>query len=237
MKLWYVYTGDDMKINKNLLKRIGKLFFVFCLFQWSGYLQYIPIWLFNIKNITPQIDVLLGCFSNLVLLMVLFFIYRIDLRREWKCFKKNFNQSVDSCFKYWFLGLVGMMVSNILINMFLKLGQADNEQLVQGMISTLPIAMLLNAGIIAPIIEEIIFRKAFRDTIRNKWKFIIISSLVFGFMHVMVATTFIDLIFFIPYTCLGIAFAYMYCDTDSVFTSILAHILHNTILILVSIFL
>lgn len=224
-----------MKRNKDLLKRIGKLLLIFCLFECSRYLQLIPIWLFRIKKITPEINVLLSCFSNLILLMILFFIYRIDLRKDWKHFKKSFNKSIDSCFKYWFLGLFGMMVSNILINTVLKLGQADNEQIVQSMISTLPIVMLINAGIIAPIIEELLFRKAFKDAIQSKWKFIIISSLVFGFMHVVVATSFIDLIFFIPYTCLGLAFAYMYCDTDSIFTSILAHMLHNTILILISI--
>lgn len=128
-----------------------------------------------------------------------------------------------------------MMISNILINTLFKLGQAENEQLVQGMITDFPLVMLLNAGVIAPIIEEIVFRKTFRDTIKGKWAFILTSSLVFGFMHVLVATSLIEMIFIIPYTLLGMAFAYMYYDTDSIYTSILAHILHNTILILISI--
>ena len=128
-----------------------------------------------------------------------------------------------------------MMISNILINTLFKLGQAENEQLVQGMITDFPLVMLLNAGVIAPIIEELVFRKTFRDTIKGKWAFILISSLLFGFMHVLVATSLIEMIFIIPYTLLGMAFAYMYYDTDSIYTSILAHILHNTILILISI--
>lgn len=225
-----------MKIKKDTLKRIGKLFLMFLLFELSGYLQFIPIIVFQIDKITPQIEVLLSCFSNLILLITLFFMYRVDLRREWKNFTKNFGRSMDSCFKYWCLGLAGMMISNVLINSLLNLGQADNEQLVQGMITALPFVMLLNAGVIAPIIEELVFRKAFKDAIKGKWPFILISGIVFGLMHVVVATTWIDLIFFVPYACLGIAFAYMYYDTDSVFTSMLAHIFHNTVLILFSIF-
>ena len=128
-----------------------------------------------------------------------------------------------------------MMISNILINTLFKLGQAENEQLVQGMITDFPLVRLLNAGVIAPIIEELVFRKTFRDTIKGKWAFILTSSLVFGFMHVLVATSLIEMIFIIPYTLLGMAFAYMYYDTDSIYTSILAHILHNTILIIISI--
>ena len=226
-----------MKIKKDSIDRISKLILLFILFESSVYLQYIPLWVFKIKNITPQVDVLLSCFSNLILLMALFFMYRIDLRREWKKFKTNFNSSMDSSFKYWCFGVLGMMVSNILINMIFNLGQADNEELVQEMIVALPLVMLLNAGIIAPIIEELIFRKAFKDAIKSKWKFIIVSSLVFGLMHVISATTWIDLIFFIPYSCLGMAFAYIYTETDSVFPSILVHAFHNTTLIIFSIIL
>lgn len=224
-----------MKFSKDTTKRFLKLISIFLLFRYSYILQNIPIVLFNIKNITPQIQILLSCFSNLILLLILFFIYRLDLRIEWKKFKNSFDKSMDSCIKYWFLGLMGMMISNILINTLFKLGQAENEQLVQGMITDFPLVMLLNAGVIAPIIEELVFRKTFRDTIKGKWAFILISSLIFGFMHVLVATSLIEMIFIIPYTLLGMAFAYMYYDTDSIYTSILAHILHNTILILISI--
>ena len=224
-----------MKFSKDTTKRFLKLISIFLLFRYSYILQNIPIVLFNITNITPQIQILLSCFSNLILLLILFFIYRLDLRIEWKKFKNSFDKSMDSCIKYWFLGLMGMMISNILINTLFKLGQAENEQLVQGMITDFPLVMLLNAGVIAPIIEELVFRKTFRDTIKGKWAFILTSSLVFGFMHVLVATSLIEMIFIIPYTLLGMAFAYMYYDTDSIYTSILAHILHNTILIIISI--
>lgn len=224
-----------MKFKKKTLKRLGKLLGMFLLFELSGYLQLIPVALLKINKITPQLEVLLGCFSNLILLMILFFMYRIDLRREWKNFTKNLNYSMDSCFKYWCIGLAGMLVANIIIGSFLNLGQAENEELVQGMIVALPSVMLLNAGIVAPIIEELIFRKAFRDAIKGKWPFILISGLVFGLMHVLVATTWAEVLFFIPYASLGCAFAYMYYDTDSVFAPMLAHLFHNTVLIIFSI--
>ncbi len=224
-----------MTLRKKSFEGFAKLIFIFLLFELSGYFQLIPIWVFKITKITPQIEVLLSCFSNLILLMILFFIYRISLRNDWKNFTKNISHSIDSCFKYWSLGLVGMMVSNIMINSILKLGQAENEQLVQGMIGSLPLVMLLNAGIIAPIIEELIFRKAFFDAFKKKWMFILVSGLVFGLMHIVVATSLVECIYFIPYSCLGIAFAYMYYDTNSVFVPIFAHMFHNSILVLVSI--
>ena len=48
-----------MKIKKDSIDRISKLILLFILFESSVYLQYIPLWVFKIKNITAQVDVLL----------------------------------------------------------------------------------------------------------------------------------------------------------------------------------
>ena len=61
--------------------RIVKLIIVFLLFYFSSYFQYIPVLLFNIHNVTPQIRVLLNLFSNLCLVIIFFFIYKDDLRK------------------------------------------------------------------------------------------------------------------------------------------------------------
>ena len=62
--------------------RIVKLILVFLLFYFSSYFQYIPVLLFNIHNVTPQIRVLLNLFSNLCLVIIFFFIYKDDLRKD-----------------------------------------------------------------------------------------------------------------------------------------------------------
>jgi len=86
------------------------------------------------------------------------------------------------------------------------------------------------------MVEELVFRKAFKDAIKNKWLFIIISGLIFGGMHVVGSyTTITDLLFIIPYSCLGFAFAAAYYNTDTIFTSITLHMIHNTILTVTSI--
>ena len=103
------------------------------------------------------------------------------------------------------------------------------------MISALPWAMLIDAGLLAPFIEEIIFRKCFRNIIKNDTIFVIASGLVFGGMHVINSSNPIGYLFIIPYGCLGVAFALMYKKTNSVYTSIFAHMLHNSILTLLSI--
>ena len=211
---------------------------VFLLFYFSSYFQLIPIILLNwdIRSITESQNVMLSTFSNIVLLLILFLIFRKDIIKEWKKFKSNFLENIDTGIKYWLVGLAIMMGSNIIINIVMNLGQAANEQAVQQMISALPWLMFINAGIIAPCTEELIFRKSFRKAFPNKWLFILISALVFGSLHVVTSMTSpIELLYIIPYGALGGAFAYMYQKTDTIFTSIAMHIFHNSALILLSI--
>ena len=211
---------------------------VFLLFYFSSYFQLIPIILLNwdIRSITESQNVMLSTFSNIVLLLILFLIFRKDIIKEWKKFKSNFLENIDTGIKYWLVGLAIMMGSNIIINIVMNLGQAANEQAVQQMISALPWLMFINAGIIAPCTEELIFRKSFRKAFPNKWLFVLISALVFGSLHVVTSMTSpIELLYIIPYGALGGAFAYMYQKTDTIFTSIAMHIFHNSALILLSI--
>lgn len=228
-----------MKINdkKNLLIQIIKGIAVFFLFYYSAYIQLIPIALFNldVHNISDSLNVLLSCFSNIVLAIILWFIYRKELKKEWNIFKSNTLENVDTMVKYWVIGLICMMASNILINMIFKTGQAENEQAVQNMITALPWAMLIDAGILAPFIEEIVFRKCFKNVFKKGLVFVLISGLVFGGMHVVTSSSIVGYLFIIPYSCLGISFALMYDKTNSVFTSVFAHMLHNTLLTLISI--
>ena len=211
---------------------------VFLLFYFSSYFQLIPIILLNwdIRSITESQNVMLSTFSNISLLLILFLRFRKDIIKEWKKFKSNFLENIDTGIKYWLVGLAIMMGSNIIINIVMNLGQAANEQAVQQMISALPWLMFINAGVIAPCTEELIFRKSFRKAFPNKWLFILISALVFGSLHVVTSMTSpIELLYIIPYGALGGAFAYMYQKTDTIFTSIAMHMFHNSALILLSI--
>lgn len=211
---------------------------VFILFYYSSFLQLIPISIFNlnISNITSLEQMLLSIFSNIVLLLILFLIFRKDLIREWKLFRKNPMRCLDTGLKYWLLGLGIMMVANAIITFGISLDQAANEQAVQGLISNQPWLMLINAGFIAPIVEELVFRKGFKNAFPNKWLFITASALVFGSLHVITSMTSpLELLYIIPYGALGGAFAIAYQKTDTIYTSTIMHMLHNTILILMSI--
>lgn len=227
---------NNVEKKKKIITYLKSIFSVF-LFLFSSYFSLIPIFLFNIdtEKMSNEMSILLSMFSSIMLVLVFFILYYQDLKREWKIFKDNRLKNIDVGFKYWTIGLFFMIASNLLIQLFTSNGIANNEQAVQSMIEISPWIMLISAGILAPITEEITFRKAFKDSIKNPIIFVLVSGIIFGALHVISATTLSELLYIIPYSSLGIAFAYMYHKTDTVFTPMLMHFIHNTALTLISI--
>ena len=221
---------DIDKIIKSILVIIG--------FWYSSYLQYIPVILFNLdtKKLTNSDLVLLSLFSSLVFAIILIIIYFNDLKKELKIYKDNLGNNIDVGIKYWMIGMLIMIVSNVLINLIFKTGGAQNEKVVQKMLKAFPLVMIFNAGVIAPFTEEIVFRKSLKDIISNKWVFAFTSFLLFGGAHVIGnEITFANLLYIIPYGAFGFTFALAYYETDTIYTSMVMHIIHNMVLLVASI--
>ena len=87
---------DIIKKYSNLLKGI----FSFILFFSTSYIQQILIVVFNIKKITIKNAVVISFISSLIIASILILIYRKDLIKEWKIYKKNLSKNIDIGFKY-----------------------------------------------------------------------------------------------------------------------------------------
>lgn len=219
---------------KKIIKSICVLFLFFNL----SLLLYIPVILFKIDSSLfgdVRLNVLLSAFASLVLTFILIIIYRKDLFSEFKNFKDKWSENMKIGVDAWAIGVIIMASSNLILEFIFNSGGANNENAVQEMIMAYPLVMGLYTCIIAPFNEEIVFRKTLYDVFKNKWVFVFISFLLFGLAHVYSsATTLTDWLYIIPYGALGGAFAYAYNKTDTVFTSMSLHIIHNSVLFLIS---
>ncbi|MBQ8542467.1 MAG: CPBP family intramembrane metalloprotease [Bacteroidaceae bacterium] len=95
------------------------------------------------------------------------------------------------------------------------------------------IELMLNSGagiismaIIAPVLEELLFRGAIQGTLlhffKNPWTGIVIASLLFGAIHGNPVQIFYA-------TCLGISFGWIYYRTGSLLPAIVGHIINNSL--------
>jgi membrane protease YdiL (CAAX protease family) len=228
----------DLLENNFNFKNIVKSTIVIYIFFSSYIFNLIPIYLFNldINNISLKTSSYIMLFSYIVVLLILLGIYFKDIINEFKLFIKNIWKNFDVGLKSWLLGLSIMFFSNLVLVFIFKSSGANNENAVQSLIKASPIAMGFYTCLFAPIIEEFVFRKTLKDIIKNKWLFIFISFIFFGGAHVISsAQNIIDLLYIIPYGAFGITFAYAYYKTDTIYTSILFHMIHNSLLFFLSI--
>ena len=195
----------DVKDIKSKIPFLIRGILVFLLFFYSAYFQLIPIKLFHldVHSLSDTENVILSTFSSIVVVLILIAIYWKELKKDFSSYRKNIMENLDIGIKYWMSGLAIMMISNLIITFVFKAGGANNEELVQNMIHSLPWLMVIDAGILAPFNEEMVFRKTLKDIFNQKWIFVICSFLLFGGAHVINnATNILDYLYIIPYGAL-----------------------------------
>ena len=182
-----------------------------------------------------MIDKIIILFFKYIVLFIIFLIKDLKyLKEKWHDFIKNFKKYFEISFKNWLTGFIIMVVSNIIISYFIK-GIGQNESTVQELIEKLPVAAFILTTICAPFIEEMVFRKNLKDCVDHKLLYMILSGLIFGFIHTSIDTNILELLLIIPYGALGFMFAKTINETDNIYTTIMMHMIHNGALTLLAI--
>lgn len=218
---------ERLKIDPiETLKGIG----IICLFFILSFILAIPfVFLLELKLINMQIANL-GLYLWLALIFSL--IYIKDLIRDFKDFKKNYKQMLKISLNYWIKGLFIMYVSSFIISI-LRLEENANQAANIDMLIKMPIIEIICSVILAPLTEELVFRRGLKKATNNKYLYAIITGLIFGLVHVTSSITSLKdlpmLLYIVPYSSLGVAFGLTYKETDNIFSTICIHALHNSI--------
>jgi len=225
--------------NKKLIIDIFKALIVFIVFFCSSFIKRLLCTIFDIKikGMSTSTNLLLTFIVYVIIIALFIILYGKEFKVEWKNFTSKLGKNLDTSLKYYGIGFLGMIFFNIIINFILKLGQSQNENAVQSLIKAAPFFMIVYAGILGPIVEELVFRKSFKNVFKNKWVFVIVSGILFGFVHIVgfELKTPLEFLYILPYGSLGAMFAYMDYEVDSTFPSITMHMLHNTVLVILSV--
>lgn len=178
-------------------------------------------------------DMLLSAISLCIYMLLLLIILRKQLIIDFNKLKENFTDKLKIIFRWWGIGLLIMMASNLIVN-FITGDISANETEVRKLIISYPFFSAINVIFFAPVCEEITFRMALRNIFKDKNAFALASGTIFGLMHISSDVFLpIHLLYIIPYGALGYAFARIYYETESIWSSILAHSFHNFITLVI----
>ena len=179
-------------------------------------------------DISLEIALCIDGIWNLVVFVLSIIIFKDKLKKDIKLFKEN----MKSYFRYMLLkfviGYIMFFLVSIICTIVINQGEISKNQ---QMIEILPLWYVIPLSVIvAPILEELVFRGVFRRIIKNNKIFIIVTALIFGLMHVIGEGNLIGLMTMIwPYTVLGGYLAYIYAKTENISTNILSHMIWNTV--------
>lgn len=204
----------EERINK-IAKALG-IFFVYYL----GRIVLVNIYRDCLTSNNYFISTTTNVLINLLILLIVSLFFIPTLIDNLADFKKSY---IKVGFKNWCLGFICMLISNSYIIYFTK-NMASNEISNREFLLQNPISAIFLIVLIAPLLEEIIFRLNIKQAIKNKYVFCIISGLIFGGLHL---NNFSEIFRIIPYGSLGFFFAKAYYETDNIYTSIMMHAFHN----------
>ncbi len=223
---------NDKKIEKSNIKLIFNPALAIIAFMYFPTIIYLLLLVFNMSNM------LTNFISNLIYLLLIIIILRKSLKKDFIDYKNNFTSYFKIGARAWLIGVLIMIFSNLILNIFIFNGNiSGNEQAVRKVLFEYPLLVMISSVFIAPIVEEITFRKILKDSINTKWLYIIFSGFVFGLLHSLTdISSILNFFYIIPYGALGSSFAYMNYKTNNIFTSITFHFLHNfiTVVLLMS---
>ena len=176
--------------------------------------------------------------SNIIPYLVLLIYYILIYKKIIIQYYKKLNKkNILNTLIIWIIGFIIMLFANYIINyIIIPNGISNNELGNRNLLLEHKFTYSLLFCTIIPILEEISFRLEFKHNIKNKYIFLLVSSLTFSLIHIISTTSLIELLYIIPYLILGITFSYTYIKTNNLICSIIAHILHNTITVLIILF-
>ena len=211
-----------------------------CLHYFLGYSYVYPLILTAISELFTkqegmpvELAILLTVFVLVTTVMLLWPVYK----ESWINFKKEPVLNIGYIIIYMIALFAINVVLSLIIMLITGLDSSANQLAIEEMFVKYPFYITFSAVVFAPIVEEGIFRGGFFRwfSSKNIVKAYVISSVLFGFLHVydsVFSGNLLDLAFIVVYAGMGSVFGHLYQKTDQMISGILLHALYNGMSIL-----
>ena len=191
----------------------------------------------NIEDIPQTTYKIYLLIIEITIALLIYIIYENEINLAIEDIKENHQKYFDKYFKVYIIGILIMLASNIIIS-FVGGAMASNETAVRNEFNSFPITTYLSAVFIAPFVEEFVFRLGIKSIFKNNIIYILVSGVLFGYLHIMTMPVNILLpLYLISYSAPGIAFAYMMAKSNNILISSWFHFMHNGLLMALQVFL
>lgn len=176
----------------------------------------------------------LTLYLGLIALVFIFLYYELKvdfLKLKETTPKTTFNRALETLGVLYVAGIIG----NLILLILGIEGTSGNQMVIEMLLrSPYAILIIITAVFFGPFVEEAIFRVAgfaiFPKSV-NPNIIILITALLFGFIHVAESQ---DYIMIIPYFFQGIALGYVYSKYKNFYVVFIGHALYNLVAVILT---
>lgn len=191
-----------------------------------------------ITNEFYYLNVVADFIGKSALMVLLFVIFKNSFKYD----LKEFGEKWKTYLPLIAISAVAMYFGNILVNLIYMLfgetGVSDNQELINGCLTgDIRYFMVIETILVAPIVEEMIFRKFMIGTFEEKfgWKpmvAVVISTIVFSLIHVIGGDA-ANYLYIFQYIPLAFVISYSYYKSDyNIFVPIIIHFINNALAVI-----
>lgn len=192
--------------------------------QFSGFL-FTPILYYFLPITQVEAAIYWSLFSFIIALIIILYLMKPDMKQYYMRKEASPANPVLWVIIGIFMAYFAQFIAVYIETEILKIPPgSENTAMIMEITRMAPIFMIVPA-IIAPILEEIIFRKIIFGSLYKRTNFFIaavLSALLFGIIHS-------EPIHLLIYTSMGFVFAYLYVKTKRIIVPIIVHMTLNTI--------
>lgn len=198
--------------NKNKIKKVILNLIVFIIYLVFGIAS------FPNKKSVSNFNVMYFAISLIFTSIIIAFIYKDDLKKEFSSFRKDTKKNLLGCFKVFIILFLITIFSNFIIDKLIGWTKIGTDSLIFPNMSSIAIYTILVLCIYMPFSEGIIFTKTINNIFDIKRFWPIISGVIYGIMQA--GFKFNNMVFLaskIPYIIIGIIVAKVYDKNKNVF--------------------
>ena len=161
--------------------------------------------------------------------LIMLFVFRKLLHNDIKIFVGNLKRYIPFVLIGFVLYIiVGTLGNNI--STWLGAETSSNQAAVEAAFSQTPFLGAMVIVIFAPIVEELMFRRAIKVMVTNKFFYYLLSALLFGMAHLVIGFSFPSSFAFIfSYALCGLCLAFVYDVSRNIWCNTIIHMLNNGI--------
>lgn len=166
-------TFESMKLIKTLLVFISYLLY-------SNVIS-VVFSTFKVTNTT-----MISFLADLIFLVCIIFVYKDNLKNDFENLKKDYK--ISNIIKTVIIWVVIIFVSTILMGaitemIYPNVAADDNTNAITSLLDASTFYTIFKTMIFAVVAEELLYRESISDVVKNKYLFVVISSIIYTIMN------------------------------------------------------